>query len=196
MQLGQVEVLGQAALLLLLSAGTLSSSSEAVSRPLTGGYRPLTTMPPMWTPTRSRSRAAVSTASLTGVSSGSVTRSTWHRAGSVSSSSTSSAWVRTGPTRTASSRPRALVRNVTAWPAAGASSTMKSASPARSSCFTFPSTRMSLMPGAAVATTSRNPVFAKRLDSRRMPWSSRYSSRAWSGVTVRARTRSASSTSS
>ena len=34
-----------------------------------------------------------------------------------------------------------------AWPAAGASSTIRSAAPARSSCLTLPSTRMSLMPG-------------------------------------------------
>ena len=34
-----------------------------------------------------------------------------------------------------------------AWPAAGASSTMRSAVPARSSCLTLPSTRMSSMPG-------------------------------------------------
>ena len=42
---------------------------------------------------------AVSTSSLTGVSSGSVTSMTWQRAGSVSSSSTSRAWVLIGPTR-------------------------------------------------------------------------------------------------
>ena len=41
-----------------------------------------------------------------------------------------------------------------------------------------------------------DPEFERRLDRRRMPWSSRYSSRAWSGVIVRARTRSASSVSS
>ena len=44
------------------------------------------------------------------------------------------------------------------------------------------------MPGAAVATTSRTPELERRFDSRRMPWSERYSRRAWSGVIVRART--------
>ena len=43
-----------------------------------------------------------------------------------------------------------------ACPAAGASSTMRSLA-ARSSCLTLPSTRMSWMPGAAVATTSMAP---------------------------------------
>ena len=45
-----------------------------------------------------------------------------------------------------------------AWPAAGASSTIRSAVPPRSSCFTLPSTRMSSIPGAAVATTSSTPA--------------------------------------
>src|SRR5947209_4127210 len=93
-----------------------------------------------------------------------------------------------GPTFTASSRPRALVRKRTAWPAAGASRTIRSAAFARSSCFTLPSTRMSLIPGAAVATTSTAPLRIRRRERRRMPCSSRYSTRATSGVIVRART--------
>ena len=47
---------------------------------------------------------------------------------------------------------------------------------------------MSLMPGAAVATTSRAPEETSRLEMRDRPWSRRYSSRASSGVSVRART--------
>ena len=94
-----------------------------------------------------RGEYAVSTSSFTGVSSGRVTSTTWQRSGSVSISSTSRAWVLIGPTVTASSRPRADWRKVIAWPAAGASRTIRSASPARSSCLTLPSTRMSLMPG-------------------------------------------------
>ncbi len=58
---------------------------------------PLTTTGPSCTPTRSSRAYAVSTTSLTGVASGSVTSTTWHRFGSPSSFSTSSACVRTGP---------------------------------------------------------------------------------------------------
>ena len=139
------------------------------------------------TPTRSSSANAVSTSSFTGVSSGRVTSITRHRVGSESSSMTSWACVRTGPTRTASSSPRADVRNVIAWPAAGASMITRSAAPARSSCFTLPSTRMSFIPGTAVATTSSAPDRTRRFEMRRRPRSSRYSSSACSGVSVRAR---------
>ena len=44
-----------------------------------------------------------------------------------------------------------------AWPAAGPSTTITSHSPLRSSCLILPSTTMSSMPGAAVATTSMTP---------------------------------------
>ncbi len=90
---------------------------------------PLTTTGPRLMPTRSSSLYAVSTVSLTGVSSGRVTSITWQRAGSDSSSTTSAAWVRIGPTRAASSSPWALVRKVMAWPAAGASTTITSGPP-------------------------------------------------------------------
>ena len=56
-----------------------------------------------------------------------------------------------------------------------------------SSCLTLPRMRMSLMPGAAVATMSTAPLDTSRREMRLMPWSSRYSSRASSGVRVRAR---------
>ena len=56
-----------------------------------------------------------------------------------------------------------------AWPAAGASSTMRSATPSRTSCLTLPSSRMSLMPGAAVATTSSAPDDTRRLRDARQP---------------------------
>src|SRR5947208_801583 len=46
---------------------------------------------------------------------------------------------------------------------------------------------MSFMPGTAVATTSSAPDAASRREMRRRPWSSRYSTSAWSGVSVRAR---------
>ena len=62
-----------------------------------------------------------------------------------------------------------------AWPVAGASTTIRSAAPSRSSCLTLPRTRTSRMPGMAVDTTSRTPECASRLDTRRRPWSSRYS---------------------
>ena len=78
---------------------------------------------------------------------------------------------------------------MTACPAAGASITMRSAAPARSSCLTLPSTRMSFIPGTAVATTSSAPELASRRPMRRRPWSSRYSTRASSGVRVRAHAR-------
>ena len=54
---------------------------------------PLTTTGPSRTPTRSSSVAVVSISSLTGVVSGSVTSTTWHRSGSASISSTSFACV-------------------------------------------------------------------------------------------------------
>ena len=44
------------------------------------------------------------------------------------------------------------------------------------------------MPGMAPATMSMIPEDSSRLEIRRMPWSARYSSRASSGVMVRART--------
>ena len=58
-----------------------------------------------------------------------------------------------------------------AWPAAGASMRIRSgasSSPAairRSICFTLPSTRMSRMPGMAVATMSITPEVTRRLES-------------------------------
>ena len=52
---------------------------------------------------------------------------------------------------------------------------------------------MSLMPGAAVATMSTAPLLARRREIRLMPWSSRYSIRASSGVRVRAVTSAAPS---
>ena len=74
-----------------------------------------------------------------------------------------------------------------AWPAAGPSTTIRSAVPDRSSCAILPSTRMSRTPGMAVATASRIPELTRRLATRRMPWSTRYSTRASSAVRVRAR---------
>ena len=47
---------------------------------------------------------------------------------------------------------------------------------------------MSRIPGMAPATRSMMPEAMSRLDTRRRPWSARYSSRASSGVMVRART--------
>ena len=138
----------------------------------------------------------MSISSLTGVSSGSVTSMTRQREGSLSIAMTSVACRRTGPTRTASRRPRGEMRNLTAWPAAGASTMSRSATPDCSSCFTLPSTRMSRMPGTAVATTSIAPELTRRRESRRMPRSPRYSSNARSGESVRARTPGASSPSS
>ena len=44
------------------------------------------------------------------------------------------------------------------------------------------------MPGMAVATTSSTPEDSSRFETRRRPWSSRYSTRASSGVIDRART--------
>ncbi len=126
--------------------------------------------------------------SLTGISSGRVTRATWHRAGSDSSATTSAAWDRMGPPRAASSRPPADDRKVMVWPVAGASTSTRSAMPLRSICLTFPRTRMSRMPGMAPATRSMIPEDSSRLEIRRSPWSARYSSRASSGVMVRART--------
>ena len=73
-------------------------------------------------------------------------------------------------------------------PVAGASSSNRSAGSSRSSCFTLPSTRMSRIPGIAVATTSSAPEETRRLEKRFIPWSARYSSRASSGVILRAKT--------
>ncbi len=126
--------------------------------------------------------SAVSAVSLTGVSSGRVTSITWARSGSASISVTSTAWVRTGPTRTASSSPFGERRKVTAWPAAGPSTTITSAARARCSAFTFPSTRISFIPGTAVATMSSAPVPTSRFDIRPRPWVSRYSRRASSAA--------------
>ncbi len=74
------------------------------------------------------------------------------------------------------------------WPVAGASTRIRSAMPLRSICLTLPRTRMSRMPGMAPATMSMIPEDSRRLDTRLSPWSARYSSRASSGVMVRART--------
>ena len=53
-----------------------------------------------------------------------------------------------------------------AWPAAGASRTMQVGQrSARSSCLTLPSTRMSRMPGTAVATMSSAPLDTSRFES-------------------------------
>ena len=65
-----------------------------------------------------------------------------------------------------------------AWPAAGPSTTMTSHSPLRSSCLILPSTTMSSMPGAAVATTSMTPDVESRRATRPKPCSRRYSSSA------------------
>ena len=109
---------------------------------------PFTTTGPRPTPTRSSRLKAVSTSSLTGVSSGRVTSITRQRSWSVSISSTSWAWALIGPTRTVSSRTRAAWRNVMAWPAAGSVEDRAGRPrPIRSSCFTLPRMRMSLMPG-------------------------------------------------
>ena len=115
----------------------------------------------------------MSTSSLTGVSSGSVTSITWQRAGSDSSSITSVACLLIGPTRTASPSPFGDIRKVIAWPAAGASIRIRSAALALSSAFTLPSTRMSFIPGTAEATTSSAPDLTSRFEIRRRPWCSR-----------------------
>ena len=64
--------------------------------------------------------------SLTGVVSGSVTRITWLRAGSVNISATSAAWLRIGPPRTNFNRLTGAIRNVIACPAAGPSTMIRS----------------------------------------------------------------------
>ena len=58
--------------------------------------------------------------------------------------------------------------------------------PLRSICLILPSTRMSRIPGMAPATMSTIPEDIRRLETRFSPWSARYSSRASSGVMVRA----------
>ena len=138
----------------------------------------------------------MSTSSFTGVSSGRVTSSTRQRAGSVS---ILEHVLGLGPHR---ADPHGVEQRAR-WPEEGDGVTGgrgvehdEVGRPARSRDFTLPSMRMSLMPGAAVATTSRKPELVRRFESRRMPWSSRYSSRAWSDVIVRARTPSATSISS
>ena len=158
------------------------------SRPSGTGSVALTITGPSWTPALSSSVKADSMVSLTGISSGRVTRITRQREGSARSSTTSVAWLRTGPPRAALTRPLAEVRKVMAWPVAGASTTIRSATPSRSSCLTLPRTSTSRMPGMAVDTTSTTPELTSRLETRRRPWSSRYSTRASSGVIRRART--------
>ena len=74
-----------------------------------------------------RARTRCRSTSFTGVSSGSVTSMTWQRAGSASSSTTSSACLRIGPDPHRVEQPPRRQRNVIAWPAAGASTTMRSA---------------------------------------------------------------------
>ncbi len=65
--------------------------------PGSGGKQPLTTTGPSATPARSSIANAVSTTSLTGVSSASVTSITWQRVGSESRATTSWACLRIGP---------------------------------------------------------------------------------------------------
>ena len=76
---------------------------------------------------------------------------------------------------------------MTACPAAGPSTTITSAARARWRAFTFPSTRISFIPGTAVATMSSAPVFTSRLDIFPRPWVSRYSMRASSAARGRTR---------
>jgi hypothetical protein len=59
---------------------------------------------------------------------------------------------------------------------------MTSAARAFWRAFTFPSTRISFIPGTAVATRSSAPVLASRLDIFPRPWVSRYSTRASSAA--------------
>jgi hypothetical protein len=152
------------------------------------GVVALTITGPSCTPALSSKVKADSMVSLTGMSSGRVTRITRHREGSARSSTTSLAWLRNGPPRAALTSPLAEVRKVMAWPVAGASTTIRSATPSRSSCLILPRTSTSRMPGMAVETTSTTPELTSRLETRRRPWSSRYSTRASSGVIRRART--------
>ena len=60
-----------------------AASRPAWPRPAGGSSQPFTTTGPSWTPALSSNRYAASTVSLTGISSGSVTSSTRHRAGSL-----------------------------------------------------------------------------------------------------------------
>ena len=107
--------------------------------------------------------------SLIGVSSGTVTSITEQRFPSESISTTACAWLRSGPPRAASSTPEEDVRNVSACPVAGASTTIRSAAPASSSCFSLPRTSTSRIPGIAVAMTSSVPVWTSRLATLRSP---------------------------
>ncbi len=64
---------------------------------------------------------------------------------------------RTGPPRAAAASPAGDVSRVMAWPVAGASTTMRSNPPSRSSALSLPSTSTSRMPGIAKETTSSAP---------------------------------------
>jgi hypothetical protein len=103
-----------------------------------------------------RKASAVSRVSETGISSGSVTRWTQVRFGSRSISTSQSDCRLTGPSRTASARPIGADRNVSMWPAAGASTMIVSKFDGPRPCMRpcsryqiFPSMRMSFSPGAA-----------------------------------------------
>ena len=137
---------------------SVASASAPGSPHQRSGRQLFTTTGPSAIPTRSSSANAVSTTSFTGVSSGSVTRSTWQRAGSVSIATTSSAWPRTGPIRTASWRPAGRDEEGDGVAGrGGVEDDEVGPTPDCSSCLTLPRRRMSRIPGTAVATTSRVP---------------------------------------
>ena len=114
-------------------------------------------------PMRSSSAYAASTTSLTGISSGGSPGPPGIGPGRTAARRRRRPGSGSGRARAASSRPCAEDRNVMACPVAGASTRIRSAAPWRSRLLTLPSTRMSRMPGMAVATTSSAPGDTRRL---------------------------------
>ena len=98
---------------------------------------------------------------------------------------------RTGPPRAAAASPAGEVSSVIACPVAGASTTMRSNPPSRSSAFSLPSTSTSRMPGIAKETTSSAPELRSRRTTAPSECARSHSTSASSGRIRRAVTRAA-----
>ena len=126
--------------------------------------------------------AIASSVSVTGSSSGVVTRTTPVRSGSSTNSATQVARVCTGPTRATWVKVRGTFRNPRPWPVAGASTTARSWRPDSSSWRILASVTSSRSPGAAAVRCPKAPFDTIRsTTARTLSWLTRYSSSAFWG---------------
>ena len=127
-------------------------------------------MGPRPMPTRSSSENAVSTASFTGVSSGMVTSTTWQRSVVLEQLEHVAGLGVDRPDADGVEQAAGRLQEGDGVPGGrGVEHDQVGDARSRSSCLTLPSSRMSLMPGAAVATTSSAPEDTSRLRDARQP---------------------------